>query len=466
MLTNPTKKNKINLTDYNYRRDIENRLLMSQFSIVEVEVLEEILNGSLHIPIAQLQDEVELEADELKEILAKLSKTGLFSINEDMLIVSKEMRKYYEKQVEKFDDKFRPDMVFIQQLLSKVPISVLPTWYAIPKTSNNIIESIVEKYLLTPRIYDRYLEELSFEDPVMQSIVEDVFNAPDFRIRSRTLREKYGLTRELFEEYMLHLEFNFVCFLQYTRIDDQWKEVVTPFHEWRQYLAFVHENEPQTVEDESAVQPFHQEPLGFVMDMERLLTEAENAELPLDDEVIQKLSASSPVSPQDTTPAEYFEQVLQKCEELGLVETSRGILEICREADDFLDMDLEERASYLHRFPIYRFHGTNVDAELLTEKNIREAERCIRSVLGKGWVTIEDFMKGLVCPVGSTEEVTLKKEGKRWRYVLPEYTKDEKRFLEYTVWERLFQIGVVEIGYYQGKRCFRATDLAYENVST
>ena len=49
--TNIFRKNKINLEDYDYQKDIQNRVLMSHFSTEDLEVLEEIVYSSQKIPI-------------------------------------------------------------------------------------------------------------------------------------------------------------------------------------------------------------------------------------------------------------------------------------------------------------------------------------------------------------------------------------------------------------------------------
>jgi hypothetical protein len=164
------RKNKIELSEYEYEKDVRNRALMATFTSRDVEVLEEILYSSLRIPLSVLEQNVELSADELAPILAKLAPCGLFTVETDHVIVDKEMRKYYEQQVLKFEEDFKPGMEYLQALLKKVPIHVLPTWYAISRTSNNIFESIVEKYLQTPQTYQRYLMELHFGDKVQQGI--------------------------------------------------------------------------------------------------------------------------------------------------------------------------------------------------------------------------------------------------------------------------------------------------------
>ncbi len=108
------RKNKITLEDYDYRQDIENRLLMSQFSTCDLNVLEEILYSSLKIPTRKLAKSVDLDEEELLPILKKISKTGLFAFEDDSIVVDKDLRKYFEAQALKFDPDFRPGMEFFR----------------------------------------------------------------------------------------------------------------------------------------------------------------------------------------------------------------------------------------------------------------------------------------------------------------------------------------------------------------
>ena len=167
MLVTPTKKNRVNLADYDYQRDIENRVLISQLNFQELEILEEILNSSIKFPISSLKETLNLTNTELKQTLEKLGTTGLFSIKNDEVTINKEMRKYYEFQLLKFDNNYRPDMESLQGLLKKVPIQVLPIWYMVPRTSDSIFNSLVDKYFKTPHIYQQYLDELIFDDPIL-----------------------------------------------------------------------------------------------------------------------------------------------------------------------------------------------------------------------------------------------------------------------------------------------------------
>jgi len=181
---NPFRKNKINLEDYDYQKDIENRLLMAHFSEADLEVLEELLYNPPKFPIDTISSNLDMTLLELTPILKKLGKTGLFTIIDENIIVDKEMRKYFEFQLHKFDDDFKPGMEFLQSLLKKVPIHVLPVWYHIPRTSNNIFDSLIEKYLETPQTFQRYLLELNLADDVMKDIVEDLFREKSLKLLS------------------------------------------------------------------------------------------------------------------------------------------------------------------------------------------------------------------------------------------------------------------------------------------
>ncbi len=246
--TTPVRKHKICLTDYNSRQDIENRMLMADFSPLDIEVLEEILFSSLHISPKKLARSVDASEAKLKPIFQKLSNAGLLKWDGDFYLVDKEKRKYFEFEMQRFNPDFKPDMEFLQGLLKKVPIHLLPNWYSISRTSSNIFESIVEKHLLSPQIFQRYLQELHFTNPIVHAVMESVLSAKNYRVSSSDLIAKYNLSRPAFEEIMLHLEFSFVCCVSYVKEEDHWHEVVTPFHEWHEYLLFLQNTEAGVVD--------------------------------------------------------------------------------------------------------------------------------------------------------------------------------------------------------------------------
>ena len=404
------KRQKITLSDYDHQSDIAQRLLMSSFSTFDAEVLEEILMSSLTCHLTPLAEELGHDINQVRESVDKLSQTGLLKRTGDVISVNKEMRKYYEFQSLKFDDDFVADQDFLSGLLKKVPIHVLPNWYALPRAATNIVESIRERYLKTPRIYQRYLLELNLEDPILKRMIDDVFNAPDFKVRSKVLRERYDLSREKFEEYMLLLEFSFVCVLSYNRIDDQWKEVVTPFHEWRQFLTFLRDSTPKPVETSGT------EDFAFAKEIHALIHEEK-----------------TPTDP----------QVMEKAEMIGLLQNR----------EEWEGLSIKEIAIAILRHPSNR--TSNVDPSLDTERNLREVEKSLSRIADCGYVLFEDYFKGLIAPIGSATEPTLEKKGRRWQYSIPSYTEEEKQFIHGAIFERLYEAGIVNIN--KEKSCFSVT---------
>lgn len=425
----PTRKNKVNLSDYNCLQDIENRMLMSDFSSLDIEVLEEILYSPLKISLKKLARSIDSDEAELLESLKKLSQTGLLSIQEDAILVDKEKRKYFEFQIHRFDPQFRPDMEYVQGILRKVPIHLLPTWYSIPRTSNNIFESILEKFLFTPHIFQRYIQELNFGDPILTSIIDDVFNAPDFKVSSTDLISKYNLKRRDFEEILLILEFNFVCCLCYEKQDDHWLEYVAPFHEWHEYLRFVKATETPIISSKEPIERYKDSDFAFMEEMSELLLKAKKKPLPI------------PHSP-----------IIEKLCIVKLAEYTDGKLKTLEPGDAWLDLSLENRALHLYRHPHNRILSLPIG-----ERYVREAEKSIKRVLHGGWVYFDDFLKGVLVPLNEHSVIMLKRQGKHWSYTLPIYGEEEKTILKATIFEWLYETGMVMIGKCHGRDCFAVT---------
>ncbi|HNA62356.1 MAG TPA: hypothetical protein PKW79_04705, partial [Rhabdochlamydiaceae bacterium] len=110
-------------------------------------------------------------------------------------------------------------------------------------------------------------------------------------------------------------------------------------------------------------------------------------------------------------------------------------------------------ALYLYRHTANRIRSMP-DA---TEKLIREAEKSITRVIHSEWVFFDDFIEGVIVPLGDHLPVSLKKSGKYWKYVRPEYSSDERQLIHAVVFEWLFEAGITAIGTYQGKECFMVT---------
>ncbi len=464
------RKNKISLTDYNYQKDIENRLLMAQFTTLDLEVLEEILYSPIQIPMQRICKSLDKAEEELRPVLQKLSRTGLLSFEGSDITVDKDMRKYFEFQIEKFDEDFKPGMDFLQSLLKKTPIHVLPIWYSIPRTSNNIFESLVEKYLQTPQIFQRYIMELNLGEPILKNIIQDVYTSENFEISSSELMQKYNISRELFEEYLLHLEFSFVCCLGYRKVGDVWEEKVTPFHEWREYLQFLKNTEVNPIENTENIQLTRPSEYSFVQDLKVLIDAAKKKPIFLqetDDELLlpeeSMLNSLLPLFPAlSKDPAvyrPYIHYLIAKLTLVRLCSISDGKLQPTDTTDEWLSQRLDSQSLYFYRHPRNRILDKGVSPDSCTEKALREAEKSISRVLYKDWIFFDDFFKGVLVPLREDLSIVLKKAGKNWEYTLPKYSEEDARFLKATVLQWLFEAGIVQVGTIQGKDCFRVTTL-------
>lgn len=452
------KKNKIVLSDYNYRRDIENRLLMADLSTFEVDFLGEIIHSSLKTTVKHLAEALETTESQVIAAIDKLSPTKLVSRQGDQVIVDKEMRKYYESQIIKFDDDFEAGMEFLQGLLSKVPIHHLPSWYSISRTSDNIFLSIIEKHLHSPKIYERYLQELHFDDPVLTSMLKDLYEAPDLKIPSTTFIEKYKLTREQFEEYMLLLEYSFACCLCYHRVGDMWQEMVTPFSEWKEYLEFQRKTTPKPIKDIENIVRKHPHDFGFILDITQVLKSIQKKPIKLDMQGAHPaLPESIPGATLGNTSANYRSGILNAILFFHMGEIKKDTLHILGHGAEWAKHPFQEQALTVYKMPLSLCSAVRTDHHQFSERDLRETEKSLKRVLTSGWIYFEDFMKGLTAPIGTAEPVALLNKGKRWKYTLPTYTAEETALVEATLFERLFACGMVAAGEHKGKPCFCVT---------
>ena len=448
-----TRRNKISLSDYDYETDIKNRILMSSFSKSDLLVLEEILYSPLTFPLQRLEKNTNLTQKILTPILDKLSEAGLLTIKGKEIVVDKEMRKYFEFQIMKFEDDFIPDLEFLQGMLKKVPIHVLPTWYSIPRTSDNIFQSLIDKYFLIPQFFQRYLLELNLGDPVLTNIVQDVFNTPNLKIPSSQIIKKYDLSKEKFEELMLFLEFNLLCCLAYDSRGDVFEEVVTPFREWREYLLFIKSTNATPLKGSKKLIRKRPSDFAFANDLSAILKAATASPLPLEDvsAVCGNIDADS------SEMQEYINQLIEKLKLLKLADVASNKLYPLEKARDFIDMRPENQAIYIYRNPLNRITSLDLPDTIINEKNLRETEKAIKRVIESGWVYFDEFLKGALIPLSEETKVKLIRKGKAWKYSFPEYSEQEITLIRTVIFEWLFQAGIVAVGKQNKRPCFCVT---------
>ncbi|NGX40148.1 MAG: hypothetical protein KR126chlam1_01491 [Chlamydiae bacterium] len=448
------RRNKIELIEYEYAKDVRNRVLMSQFMPLEIEVLEEILYSSLKTPISLLERNLNLSNEEILPILEKLSKTELFTLNATHVLVDKEMRKYYEFQILKFEDDFKPGMEYLQGLLRKVPIHVLPTWYSISRTSNNIFDSIVEKYLQTPQIFQRYLMDLNLTDPIQAGIMNEVYQSPDYEIEAADMMKKFALSPEQFEEHMLFLEFSFVACVSYIKEGDRFKGVITPFYEWQEYLLHVRKTDPSPIIDDDAIEKIRESDFAFIEAMSVLVALAQEGPVQLNETIVVKLQKKCPDLSRDN-----LEVLIERLCDLHFAEYDGETLCCNSDAAHWLNMDLSERALFLYRNPISCMKHQGLPEYLLNERVIREAEKSLVRIESSGWISLSEFLKGILIPLRENQEILLKRTGRTWKYELPEYSEEETKFFTSMLESWLHEAGITSIGDNEGCPCFCLTSL-------
>ena len=379
MLSTIARKNKINLTDYPFKKDIANRLFLANCSLFELDLLQELLFQASKCHINDLLESLDCELSPLLDALSRFSRIGFIMQSNETIHIDKELKKYFELHSFKFTARVEPSFEHLQALMQKVPISTLPTWYSIPRSSDNIFSSIVEKYLITPKIYESYLKELSFEDPLLQQIVEDLYAHPELTLQTSEIAKRYTLSPEKLQEYIIILEFHFVL----VSCIKNGKECIVPFAEWKDLLQH------------------------------------------------QRKHALKPIREADVT-----------VEKPPVVVSSR--------------QDQEE-AMTLFRQTLDRWHTSWGKYIPALEKSVFEIERSLRSIPANSWILFDDYVRQLTAPVGSQQAISLQRAGKKWRFLLPEYSDKEEAFIEEVLFDLLHKVGITSCGSCEGEPCFIIT---------
>ncbi|MEM7175249.1 MAG: hypothetical protein AAF443_04920 [Chlamydiota bacterium] len=466
------RKNKINLKDYDYQRDIQNRTLMAQFTEADVELLEEIICSPTKILLTTLSSQIDKTVPEVLTALERLAPTALFKQDGDVLLIDKEVRKYFETELVRFEDNFTPGMDFLHSLLKKVSLDVLLSWYPIPRTSNSIFQSLIDKYFRKPQTFQRHLTELDLEDPVLNGIKTDLSLAPDHKLYAANIKEKYQLTDTAFEEAVLHLEFNFICCLCYEKKGAVWVETVTFFQEWKDYLSFMRESRPKEIEQLDQIQSIRTEDFAFTRDLSTLLALAlkkkiyieldhkerwvfERQTLSLVSECYHGFNLATEEAQEWFL--DYFCRMVQKILLVKLATVSERQLIPADHAEEWLAFSIDKLALNLYKLTLKHYPFSEFPSEICSERIIHEVEKSIARIIDSSWVFFEDFMKGAIVPIGEENKMQLKQTGRHWKYVRPSYSAAEQALIKKVIYDWFFEAGIVKTGVYQGKECLSIT---------
>lgn len=424
-----------NFSDYDFERDVHNRILLAKLNDLDRTILEEIIYSSVKIPIYRLSIH-----PELFKTLEKFKNSHLIKLENDEIIVDKQLRKYFEFHLQKFEENFTPNLEFILSLLKRVPIHLLPIWYSISKNVDNIFDAIIEKYLITPQIFQRHLENFQSKDKVIQNIIHELFNNDKFEILAEEIKRKLSLSDNEFERYMILFEFNFILCVKYKNIGGYWQEVITPFHEWKQYMEFLTKN-PKSLTSE--IKPYRIKDFAFVEDMSQIILQIKSKKFRFEDGALMELSKGIGCE------LSYVHEVLDQLILLNLIHYHNDDLKVSMKADRWLNLSFEEKANDI-------YHRTSFPSAYY-ERYIKKAEKILQRALCFSWIYFDDFINALDVSF-SDEDIHLKKDARGWRYSLPKYDKEEIQFLEFLIFKKFFQSGIVSIGSSFGKKCFKVTD--------
>jgi hypothetical protein len=143
---------------------------------------------------------------------------------------------------------------------------------------------------------------------------------------------------------------------------------------------------------------------------------------------------------------------------LGLAVIEETFLKPTKAAKEWVLIPIAQRTHVTFKHP-HNFLSTQKNSPLATQRVIIEIQKSLSAVSSFNWIYFEDFIKSALIPLNEEKQVCLKKVGKSWVYALPQYSAEEKLFIEYIICDWLFESGVTQIGSASGKQAFRLTTL-------
>lgn len=441
---------------YDYQKDINHALCIKKLSHKETEILEHLIYSSVSASLQKIANQTDTKIDTLLTILNKFQSIGLLKINGDTVSIDKEMRKSFEWQLEKYEDDYEPDFNTLQKNLKQVPIHVLPLWYSISRYANNIFESLIEKYLLTPQSFFRFLAELKIHHPQLVETAEKLFQSDFFEISLDNLACEYKFNENDLMKFVLLLEFNFIASLKYKKVNDGWQGFITPYKEWKEYLSFKRASCLTSIPHEFAIKTTVDQNIIFVNSMSHLMIEIDNhkpsfankeLELPLKKVMNDSLN-------------EKFSQMTAIALSLNLILIKEERLQLTPSGKEWLLSTTESKNIYLYKYCFYKpFFISHIHESLYSEKVAKDVEKSLHLLVKQDWVLFDDFVRASTISFDEDPCLMLQKTGKGWRYKIPSYKEEEISSLKKIFMHWLVKFGWIEIGYFDEKNYLRLTSL-------
>lgn len=469
-------KTRVDLNDYDYKREIASRVLLGSLNSDEAAILEEITYSPTSFSINMLATNTGFSADTVLKTLEKIQSSGLFTINGSDVTIDKDTRKYFELHIEKFDDDFCPDLNFLKSLIKRVPLDVLPLWYPIPRSSDNIFDSLLERFLHTPSLFDRYKSEIALSNENLKNVIDALESSENGFVSFKTLEKRYGLSKQEFYHFSLELEFLLIAAHTFERVDEELIEGVTFFKEWKKYLQLKKRKVPVAIDDseQANVHVLHNDTFFFTKLVTRFLAllEKESISLTLNSSESWTVAPDSLILvrkvfhdlPSDTEEQmHYFEKTLEQVIRCACVLKLMKIKGSCAHLDhekyqQWSELSVEKQALYLYRTLIANYPFHEITESGCKERKVHEIEKSLLQILDQKWVKLSHFLKNLTVHLSQDSACQLTRLGKKWRYSEPSYSKLELELIETVIYEWLFQAGAIYRGVFEGEPCIRLTD--------
>ena len=440
MITYSNNKNKIDLSDYPYKLDIHRRRCVSRFSPFERDLFYEMCLGSLETTVESLAEDMDIDPAIILAVLKKNSTIGLYNLHGMDVCINKEERKLYEVELEKFNEAFFPDLNHIRLLFQKAPIDVLPEWFSLPKTCTAIFPTLIDKHFATPKLFERYLQELEFDDPLLNKIVKDLYSSPQYSLNLQAMKDTYFLSDELLYQIVAILEFNLVAVHSYQKIGDGYHEVITPPHEYRSLLLDKLERRPKLInatERELATYTVH---FDYVPRVTKTL------------KTIEQLMAGKKETSVEPSDLELIKKLL----DIDLLNTIDEEIVLSPEGNLFLTLDEEEKTKHF-------INPRRGKKRLFSEWVQRQIEKEMLSY--SDWILVDAFVDSLQIPLDVHAPLELVRKGRASYYILPTYSAEDKQVIHTYVTDHLAIGGIVELAHVEGQLAFRLTQFGRSQLT-
>lgn len=463
--TKTFQNHKIKLNDYDYENDIKNRLFY--ITATENEVLEEIIYQSMSFSIKTLFENLELEINDLRAILTKFQTIDFIIFKDDWITINKEQKKRIEEKVNTFNPNFKYNLDYLQTLLKKVPIGVQPLWYQLPRTSDNIFNSIIEKYLLTPTLYQRHIEEVKSLNPIYRNMIELVYSNELFRVPLCDLQRVLSIEEHEFEKHIIFLEFSFVLFKTTRNIDNKTNLYLEPLQEYKDFLLMKKTTsiKKNVTEKIIAIRPSE---FSFIEDMTLVVKLAKQHELTLDLHEQGNTYCFTEKSynicienfknlTDDEVSKDYLKQVVTKLEALDLIKIEELRIVVGQVACEWMQLELINRSHVTFKHPYNQVILQGLHPKIYSERLIHDIENAVAKKGHLGWIELEEFISQSMISIDKNARLQLKKVGNQYKYLFPKYTPEQENFIRTIIENFLFESSIVELGRFEGKSYFKVT---------